>query len=67
MVLILNGRIKLFLIREVFLNFIDKNHTGGSSLIKTSCNEISEVSVCSLDEFITEDLGVDAIKIDVEK
>lgn len=47
--------------------YIDKNHTGGSSLIKTSChNEISEVSVCSLDEFITEDLGVDAIKIDVE-
>ena len=36
-------------------------------MIKTSChNEISEVSVCSLDEFITEDLGVDAIKIDVE-
>ena len=53
--------------RGVLEFYIDKNHTGGSSLIKTSChNEISEVSVCSLDEFISEDLRVDAIKIDVE-
>ena len=47
--------------------YIDKNHTGGSSLIQTSShNEIAKVSVCSLDEFITEDMRVDAIKIDVE-
>ena len=47
--------------------YIDKNHTGGSSLIQTdSHNEITEVNVCALDEFIMEDFRVDAIKIDVE-
>ena len=47
--------------------YVDKNHTGGSSLIQPSSHdEIIEVSVCALDEFISDDLLVDAIKIDVE-
>ena len=47
--------------------YVDRNHTGGSSLIQTSSHDkIIEVSVCALDEFISDDLLVDAIKIDVE-
>lgn len=48
--------------------YIDKNHTGASSLLKTpNHTEAVSVDVCTLDDFFTANLDtVSAVKIDVE-